>query len=74
MRPDIDDVVVIGQLAGLSGETEVCDGRDLEVGDVEAGGPFVDGFVLKFELEVFILEVGEFGDGGHLGVADAAGL
>jgi hypothetical protein len=74
VRLDGDDVVVVRQFAGLSGETQVCDGRDFEVGDVEAGSPFVDGFVLELELEVLVLEVGEFGDGGDLGVADASGL
>jgi hypothetical protein len=74
MRPYRNDVVVVGQLTGFSGETEVRDGRDFEVGNIEACCPFVDGLVLELEFEVFVLEVGEFGDGGDLGVADASGL
>jgi hypothetical protein len=66
--------VVIAEFAGFCGEAEVCDGRDFEVGDLEACGPFVDGFVLEFEFEVLVGEVGEFGNGGDLGVADASGL
>jgi hypothetical protein len=74
MRPYRNDVVVIRQLTGFGGETEVCDRRDLEVGNVEAGRPFVDRLVLEFKLEVLVLKVGEFGNGGDLGVADASGL
>jgi hypothetical protein len=55
---DGDDVVVVCELAGLGGEAEVGDGRDFEVGDFEALRPFVVGFVLELEAEVFVLEVG----------------
>lgn len=74
MRSNGDDVVIIVELASLSTEAEVSDGRDLEVGDLEALGPFVFGLVLELEAEEFVLVVGEAGDGGDLGVADAAGL
>lgn len=74
MCPDRGDVVVVGEFAGFGAEAEVCDGRDFEVWDLEAGSPFVDGFVLQLELEVLVLEVGQAGFGWDLGVADAAGL
>lgn len=74
MRPDGDDIVVVRELACFGGEAEVCDGWDLEVGDLEAGGPFVFGFVLELEAQVFVLVVGEFGNGRDLGIADAASL
>lgn len=71
---DGDDVEVVAQLACLGAEAEVCDGRDFEVGDLEAQGVFVLGLVLQLELEERVLEVGQAGFGGDLGVADAAGL
>jgi hypothetical protein len=74
MRSNGDDVVVVGEFARLGAEAEVCDGRDFEVWDFEARGPFVFGLVLQLELEVLVLEVGEFRFGRGLRVADAAGL
>jgi hypothetical protein len=46
-----NDVVVVRELACLGGEAEVCDGRDFEVGDLEALRPFAFGLVLELELE-----------------------
>jgi hypothetical protein len=66
--------VVIREFACFSGEAEVCDGRDFEVGDFEALRPFAFGLVLELEAEVLILEVGQTGDGWDLSVADATGL
>lgn len=71
---DRDDVVVVGELAGLGGEAQVGNRRDFEVGDIEALGPVIFGLVLQLELERLVLEVGELGLGGDLCVADAAGL
>lgn len=73
-RLDRDDVEVVRELARLGGEAQVGDGRDLEVGDLEAEGVLVFGLVLQLELEERVLEVGDAGFGGDLGVADAAGL
>lgn len=47
----LDDVVVIGEFTSLGRETEVSDTRQLDVGDVEARGPFVFFLVLKFDLQ-----------------------
>lgn len=71
---DGDDVVIVRELARLSGEAQVSDGRDLEVGDVEAFGPFAFGLVLEVEFKRLVGEVGETGFGGDVGVADSAGL
>jgi hypothetical protein len=71
---DGDDVEVVAQLASLGAEAEVRDGRDLEVGDLEAGRVFVLGLVLQLELQERVGKVGQTGLGGDLGVADAAGL
>lgn len=66
--------MVVREFARLSAEAEVCNRRDLEVLDLEALRPFVDGLVLQLELEVLVLEVGEAGFRRGLRVADAAGL
>jgi hypothetical protein len=66
--------VVVGQLAGFGGETEVGDGWDFEVLDLEALRPFAFGLVLQREAQVLVLEVGEARNGGYLGVADATSL
>jgi hypothetical protein len=66
--------VVVGELAGLSAEAEVCDGRDFEVLDLEALGPFVFGLVLEIELEGLVGEVGEASFGGNAGVTDSTSL
>lgn len=66
--------MVVGELAGLSAEAEVSDGRDFEVLDLEALGPFVFGLVLEVELEGLVGEVGEAGFGGNTGVTDSASL
>jgi hypothetical protein len=50
--------MVVCELARLGGEAQVGDGRDFEVRDLEALRPFVIGFVLEFEAQVFVLEVG----------------
>ena len=73
-RLNTDDVVVIGELARLGGETDVGNGWDLEVWNFEALGPLVFSLVLQVEFEGFILEVGEPGLGGDLGVADTTSL
>jgi hypothetical protein len=69
-----DDVVVIRQLASLSGETEVSHAWQLDVRDVEAGGPFVFFFVHEFDLQGFFGEVGYAGFGGDVCVAETACL
>lgn len=74
LRLDSDDIMVIRELAGLSGESKVGDGRNFKVGNVEAFSPFVFGLVLEFEFEGFIGEVGDFGFRGDIGIANAAGL
>jgi hypothetical protein len=66
--------VVVGEFASLGGETEVGDGWDFEVLDLEALRPFAFSLVLQLEAQVLILEVGEARDGGYVGVTDAAGL
>lgn len=66
--------MVVGELACFGGEAEVGDGRDFEVGYLEALRPFVGGLVLQFEAQVLVLEVGQARFGGDLGVADSAGL
>lgn len=71
---DGDDVEVVAQLACFGAEAEVCDGRDFEIGDLEARRVFVLGLVLQLELEERVLEVGQARFGGDLGVADPAGL
>lgn len=71
---DSDDVVIIGEFAGLCGETEVTDGGEGDVFDVEAFGPGVRLLVLEFEGEEFVLEVGYFGFCGLVWGADATGL
>jgi hypothetical protein len=42
--------------------------------DFETLRPLAFGLVLQLEAEVLVLEVGEAGDGGDVGVADATGL
>lgn len=71
---DGDNVEVVRQLAGFGAEAQVCDGGDFEVGDVEAGCEVVFGLVLQLELEERVLEVGQAGLCGDLGVADSTGL
>ena len=66
--------MVVGELACFGGEAEVGDGRDFEVGYLEALRPFVFGLVLEFEAEELVLEVGQARFRGDLGVTDAAGL
>lgn len=66
--------MVVGELAGLSAEAEVCDGRDFEVLDLETLGPFVFGLVLEVELEGLVGEVGEASFGGNTGVTDSTSL
>lgn len=73
-RPDGDNVEVVVEFACLGGESEVCDGRDFEVGDLKAGGPFVFRLVGELKLEILVLEVGQATLGGDVGVADAACL
>lgn len=71
---DRNDVEVVRELASLCREAKVRNGRDFEVGDVEALGPFILGLVLELELQGLVCEVGELGFGGNVGVTDAAGL
>jgi len=69
-----DDVEVVGKLAGFGAEAEVGHGGDGDGGGLEAEGPFLGGFVLEFEFEGLVLEIGEAGLGGDAGAADASGL
>ena len=72
MRLYADDVVVVAQFTCAGRESEVGDGGDTDWevvgrGDGETLGPAVIGFVLEFESERFVLEVGQAGlrwDGG----------
>ena len=50
--------MVVGEFARLGGETQVRDGRDLEVGDLKALRPVVFILVLEFEAQELVLEVG----------------
>ena len=66
--------MVVGELTSLGREAQVCNRRDLEVGDFKAHGPFVFGLVLDLEAEELLLEVREAGFGCDLRVANAASL
>jgi hypothetical protein len=71
---DLDDVVVIGQLASFGGETEVGDSWEFDVRDVEAGCPFVFFFVHELDFQGLFGEVGYAGFGGDVCVAETACL
>lgn len=73
VRFDGNDVVVVAEFTSLGGEAQVSNGWDLELRNFEALRPFIFCFVLEFEAEVFVLEVGEASFGSNLGVADTAG-
>ena len=71
---DRDDIVVVREFTRLGGKSEVGDSGHFVVFNLEAFGPFVLLLVLQLELEGFVGEVGEFGFGGDLSVADSTGL
>lgn len=72
---DVDDVVVVGELAGFGAEAKVGDRWDFNVGNLETLRPFVILLVLELDLECSVLEVGEAGfGGGILVVAETASL
>lgn len=67
------------KFAGFSGETQVRDGRDLDVeilarGNGEAGGPCAVGLVLQVEGETLVLEVCEAGFGWKGSTTETTGL
>lgn len=66
--------MVVGEFTSFSRETKVCNGRDLELGEFKALGPFVFGLVLDFEAEELVLEVSEAGLGRNLGIANSTDL
>lgn len=74
LRLHDDDVEVVGELARFSAEPEVGDGGNGDGGGFEAEGPFFGRFVLEFELEGLVLEVGQAGFGGDVGAADTPSL
>ena len=71
---DLDDVVVVGELASLGGETEVGDARELDTGDFEARGPFVFLLVHQLEGERLFLKVGDAGLGRGVRITETACL
>lgn len=71
---NLDDVVVVGKLASFGRETEVGDTRELDAGDIEAGGPLVFLLVHQFDLERLLLEVGDTGFGGDVRVTESTCL
>lgn len=72
LRVDADNVVAVAELARLGAETQVADGGQFEVGDLEAAGPLVFVLVHQVEGELFVLEVGDLGPRGEVGIAHAA--
>lgn len=70
--------MVVAQLTSLSGETQVSNRRNSDVGvlgvEVEALDPGILGLVLKFQGEGLVLEVGETGFGGNGGVTETTSL
>lgn len=70
--------MVVAELAGLAGETQVGDGGDGDVGfgsgQREAVGPAVFGLVLQVKREGLVLEVGQARFGGDGGAAKTTGL
>ena len=70
---DADDVVAVAELAGLSAESEVADGGELDVRDREAAGPLVLVLVHQVQGELFVLEVGDLGAGREVRVTHATG-
>lgn len=70
--------MVVAKLTGLSGETEICDGGNGDVGlisiESEAVGPRVFGLVLEFQGEGLVLEIGETSLGGDGGTAKSTSL
>lgn len=70
--------MVVAQLAGLGGETQVSDGGDGDVGLVcvkgEAVDPRVLGLVLEVQGEGLVLEVGQAQLGRDRSAAETTGL
>jgi hypothetical protein len=70
--------VVVAQLTGLSGETEVSNGGNGDVRLVgiegKAVGPRIFGLVLQFQGEGLVLEISETGFGGDGGAAKTTSL
>lgn len=73
-----DDVLVVGDFAGLAGEAQVGHGWDGDIGlggvQGKTVGPRAIRLVLQVQREGFILEVGQACLRGDFGVADSAGL
>lgn len=68
-----DDVVVVAQLASLGSEANVGNvGNRWGVLKLEARLPLILFLVLKFKLELLVLEVGQAHLGRDVGVSDAA--
>lgn len=78
LRLERDDIVVVAQLAGLGGETQICDSRDGDVGvcgrQLEAVGPRVFRLVLQIQAQGLVLEVGETKLGWDGSIAEATSL
>lgn len=70
--------MVVAQLTGLSGETQVSNGGNSNVGfvgiEIKALDPGVFGLVLQLEGQGLVLEIGETGLGRDGGVAETASL
>lgn len=49
---DRDDFVAVGDFAGFAGESEVCDGRDVEVGLGGSERETVDPVIFRLVLQV----------------------
>lgn len=70
---DADDVVAVAQLARLGAETQVADGGELDVRDLEAAGPLAFVLVHQVHGELLVLEVGDASARGEVCIAHAAG-
>lgn len=64
--------MLVAKLAGLSTEAQVADGGQLDVRDREAAGPLVLVLVHQVHGKLLVLEIGDFGASGEVGVAHAA--
>lgn len=60
---NLDDVVVVREFSSLCRETKVSDGGKLDVGDLEAAGPFVFFLEHQIDLQGLVLKVGDLGFG-----------
>lgn len=50
--------MIVAEFASFGAEAQVGNRGDLDALDFKAESPFVQGFVLKFEFESFVLNVG----------------